>query len=274
MSIFPIKCSLLEIRFPTISIDLHDTVIPPFFGPPIPTPYFWVQVLSGLMFATVKMTTSVYSRNYPFTQRGSDIGNLIVHVGNPVNILLPFIILGSGSKTEFGSFSVLAEGKPVSAAFPFITGTLNLNCQGPSKPLAPLPTGNVIAPNTNMVGMKIADILVSLTLMIIDMGIQAAVNKLGDKLGKMLSKRWFPNPGTTFYLSPNFINRCRNMHAVENLTSFIISTFGAGAPLGYSRESIKFLQIPNLSRGLAEIDSIYTKKAQGFNDYFNNAELL
>ncbi|MEO6962904.1 MAG: hypothetical protein ABIY90_13100 [Puia sp.] len=218
---------------PVIGRDIHDMIIPP--NPaPVPGPYLWIQILSGIFWPSVKMAPTVFSGGFPVIQRGSDIGSFIVHVGNPANISLPFIILGSASKSEFGSFSVKAENKPVATAFPMFIAGLNLTCQGPSVgPLGPFPCpfGGVISFGTQFAGMSWGDVFASVIIGLVDMLIQGIVNKLGSFLGSQVGKLFF-SEGTV--ILSVFVGQLRSGNAVGNFVSMLLSDFVIGSPLGYS----------------------------------------
>lgn len=156
-------------------IDLHEALMPP--NPKtIPfTPHFVAQFLGGLGI-TAKTVPTVMSGSFPTMQRGTDIGPGIGHVAP--NILFPILVLGSGSISEFGSFTVLTKNSPIATAIvpspPFIPIGINynLNCGFP----VPTPTGVVIAPNTVVAGMTLGDIFASACTMVVDIAVQGAMN--------------------------------------------------------------------------------------------------
>ncbi len=267
------NCNALIAMHPVIGIDMHDIIIPP--APPVAGPYVWVQILSGLLMPTVQMEPTVVSSfGFPVMQRGTDIGPLLVHVGNPVNIALPFIILGSASKSEFGAFSVLVKKKPVAIAVAKYLN-FNLNCWGPMLPSPlPVPSGTVIAFNTVEVGFSIGDLVASLFALIVDMAIQGLMNVLGDKIGKAITGRFFS--GTTFFPSPEFFAQARNANAVSAFVNFLNNTFLLGTPIGLSTNSDSPVPASAAGRFSSIEDEALPTMANGVNslaDYLS-AEVL
>ncbi len=177
-----ISCAILNPIFPCIGIDVHQVIIPA--TPPAYAPYFWLQVLGGLpVVGKAKKCDDVYT--FPFSlpamQKGTDIGKMIVHVGNPANIKLPFIILGSGSKSHFGSSTVKVDGETVGTAC-IVYVNINLNCCDPVN----LPTGIVIAPSTTMAGMTLGDYIAGIVNMAVDIAVSYVVGKaVGKALGPL-----------------------------------------------------------------------------------------
>jgi len=219
---------------PVFGRDVHDMIIPP-APAPIPGPYVWVQTLSGIFWPTVKMAPTVFSGSFPVIQRGSDIGSFVVHIGNPANINLPFIILGSASKSEFGSLSVKAENKPLATTFPLFILGVNLTCQGPALGPAgpfPLPLGAVLGFGTQFAGMSLGDVIACLVITIADMVIQAIINKLGSALGTGIANKFFKVSGTIV------VDVLRNNTVIGNAVSLILGDFVTGSPLGYSSTDI------------------------------------
>jgi hypothetical protein len=112
---------------------------------------------------------------------------LIPHIGPPrITILLEILL--SGSESHFGPISAQvsdqygAAGNPA-AALGIIVNP-NLNCGFP----LPTPFGFVIAPTTHFVGMTLGDLVAGMLSMAFDFLVQAALNKLGAKLGDWLGK--------------------------------------------------------------------------------------
>lgn len=176
-----IPCCVLIPMHPCISLDIHQVVVPP--ATPFPAPYFWLQILGGLPVVNkAQMGSKTYAWSFPAMQKGTDIGRFIVHVGNPANLKLPFIILGSGSKSPFGAGTVKIENKVVATAC-LIMINKNLNCDWPVK----MPTGNVIAPNTVLAGMSLGDFVAGFINMGLDSALSFVVGKafgeVGDKIG-------------------------------------------------------------------------------------------
>ncbi len=162
-----------------IGVDFHKAVLPP-PAPPVPNlPHACIAPLcippwGGL---TGKPNGSVFSSGLGRTMsQGTDIGSLIPHIPlPPPNLLLPIIILTSGSKSEFGAHAHVAPEGPVAFAVLKVIN-LNLNCAGPACP--PLPTGVVITFNTNTTGVTIGDIIAGCLRMVVDSALQYALNRI------------------------------------------------------------------------------------------------
>jgi hypothetical protein len=170
-----------------------------------------------MLMDTVKYAPSVRAFHFPPMLRGTDMGPLVVHVGvnMPTNLIL--IALGSGSVSEFGSFSVLVknqDGDPgaIATAFPGIVATINLNCQGSIMPPLALPTGLVVAPSTVFAGMSLGDIVASTIALMADMAVSFGLNKLNNAISRSaLGQRLAPTLGGLF-----------------------LGMFFVGSPVGYS----------------------------------------
>lgn len=174
-----VDCCILIPLHPMLGIDYHD-LIPPPPAPPTPVPfnpYFVMQILGGVS-GTAKYATKTYTMSFPPMEQGTDIGKLIGHVGNPLNLLLPLHIIFSASKSLFGASSVKIEDKVVATAC-FVFANQNLNCNNP----ADLPTGSVCAPNTVMAGMSLGDFLSGALNTAAQVGIGFAFSKMGNHLG-------------------------------------------------------------------------------------------
>ncbi len=178
-----IASTLLLPIHPCTSIDLH-THLPPPPIPPVPPflPYFWLQVLGGLPFFTkAKICKKTFAWHFPAMQKGTDIGRMLIHVGNPINLKLPFIIYNSSSKSFFGASTVKVENQVVAVSNAVVVNN-NMNCNDPMN----LPTGVVIAPNTVMAGMTIGDFLAGYVNITTDLLVGKALGKPGDYMGKKI----------------------------------------------------------------------------------------
>ena len=167
-------CSILTNIHPMIGVDIHmGTPGPP--APPVTMPHFVAQVLGGLN-TTAKLVPTVHSHNFIVLNQGTDIGPGIGHVAP--NILIPIYILTSKSSSNFGSFTVLSGGNPTAAAIGVYVN-MNLNCGQPVS----TPTGIVVAPGCNMVGITFAEFLAGMVTIAVNMAISFLLDRLGKRLG-------------------------------------------------------------------------------------------
>ena len=181
-----IAATLLLPIHPCISVDLHHNLPPP-PAPPVPLylPYFWLQILGGLpFFNKVKMAKKTYAWHFPALQKDTDIGGMLVHVGNPINLKLPLIIYKSSSKSHFGASTVKIENEIV-ATSSLIFVNHNMNCGNPCN----LPTGIVVAPNTVMAGMTIGDYISGTLTIVIDASIGYGMDKLGKGISAKINDK-------------------------------------------------------------------------------------
>lgn len=175
-------CSILTNIHLMLGRDIHlGTIGPP--DPPKPMPHYVAQVLGGLNLSA-KLVPSVSSHNFIVLNQGSDIGMGIGHVAP--NILFPIYVLTSSSTSNFGSFTVLSGDKPTAVALGVYVN-MNLNCGQPVN----TPTGMVIAPGCNMIGMTFGEILAGLVSIAVNMAISFALDRLGKvNFGKKFNKKW------------------------------------------------------------------------------------
>jgi hypothetical protein len=244
----PVPCAVLNVLHPVIGIDFHQPWIPPAPPAPIPVPHFWLQILGGLapieaaiegalgasapvLSATVKRTTKTYA-NFtatPIIQQSSDIGPFIIHIPAVPHVLLPLIILGSGSVSEFGAFSVQIENRPVGTAMVGFAG-INLDCAWPVS----MPTGIVVAISTICAGMKLGDYMASAACLIADVILSGVITLIGmgvsAGLGSILGR---------------FIQSAAIVAVISNAGGAIImavlGVIGIGSPVGYSSEDYSLI---------------------------------
>lgn len=224
-------CAVLINVHPILGLDLHN---PWPFGSPVPSPapilHFYVTTLDNASYSlTALKTSTVESLGFNIIQRGSDIGPFVIHLSLPPHILTPVIWASSGSVSEFGVFSVKANNKPVAVAV-LKYSNFNLNCQGPTSPLLPMPTGVVFAYNTTMAGMRLGDFLAGVVAMAFDMALQGALNFAYDRIfsrciGQFLGRALGPFYNVAFRLQ------------VEVMVPMILSMFFVGSPVGFSLDS-------------------------------------
>lgn len=177
--------NLLRPNHLMMGVDLHDAIMPPSLKPVPFMPHFVIAELRGGMnisfgggfSGTCKHTPKVHVYFDEGLNRATDIGPWIDHVF--YNLLIPLILIGSASKSEFGASTVRAEGRPVATAV-FKTSNLNLNC---SDPLA-LPTGYVDAPCTVRAGMTLGDLIAGILEGLFDMAVSLALSLMFKWLGK------------------------------------------------------------------------------------------
>ncbi len=163
-------CSILTNIHPMIGVDIHmGTPGPP--APPVTMPHFVAQVLGGLN-TTAKLVPTVHSHNFIVLNQGTDIGPGIGHVA--ANILFPIYVLTSKSISNFGSFTVLSGGNPTAAAIGVYVNP-NLNC---GQPLS-TPTGMVVAPGCNMVGITFAEFMAGMISLTVGMALSFIFGKIG-----------------------------------------------------------------------------------------------
>lgn len=165
---------------PIMGTDLHKTI-----PPTVPTPPFAPHVIvwgegwsqnTGFMWAVANSKAASPQSNVSkpvalcwgyAIGRGHDAGPHPGHIWP--NILLPIILLGAGSKSQFASGTVSHPQGNMAVAVAFAVN-LNLDCQ--DFPLPPLPTGFVMAMfSTVEAGFTLGDFLGGLFSMLVDMAI-------------------------------------------------------------------------------------------------------
>lgn len=238
-----------------IGLDLHDTW--PIGSPapsPAPTVHPVVVPIQGVMTTwTVKLTKTVFSENMPMIQHGSDTGLFTPHI-NPINALLPLVLISASSKTQVGCFTVQVDKKPVGCAIPFVVAGCfnNLDCMGPASPPLPLPLADVFAFTTVFTGFSLADLAASVVGMVIDMAVMAGIQKFfgpagpggrfGDMLGNRLASALGPQVTrfiTVPLVSRGITNRMAQNFLAANMRNLPGTALGwmIGSPLGHTWES-------------------------------------
>lgn len=170
-------CAVLKHYMPMIGGDFHDTIPPP--GPVVvpSIPHF---VAANLMIGpwgglTGKDQPDVVSAaNGTTLLRTTDIGPLVPHISAP-HYLLPLLILGSASKSEFGATSVMTAKGPVGVCVASIVD-FHLNCHGTARP--PMPTGVVLGMTTHFTGFTLGDFLAGVLCMVMDSAVQYGLNRI------------------------------------------------------------------------------------------------
>jgi hypothetical protein len=220
-------CHVLLPIHPMVGCDFHNAIqTPPL--PPVPmAPHFVCQIMNGLNTCAATVP-KVLAHSFMTMNRGTDIGMGIGHVSIPpvVNILIPIMILGSGSVAEFGAFTVLSGGSPIATAcipsppFSPVGMNINLNCG-----TVPTPTGGVIAPNTVLAGMKFGDYLASVVAMGMDFIMQVVASKICGKIVGGTQFESLIGKATTWPIVIKF--------AEEEITRLGVGWW-VGSPIGYS----------------------------------------
>ncbi|HEY0133291.1 MAG TPA: hypothetical protein VGB85_04400 [Nannocystis sp.] len=164
-----------------IGLDAH-TCWPPGSPYPIgPKPYIVCMLMTGTML-TAQMAFTAVTFNGWTMKRGTDIGPLIPHIGQP-SLLTPLDMLFSSSASYFGPSSHTVEGAPVAAAL-FMFANPNLNCHF----FGPAPTGIVLCFTTHYVGMSIFDILFGVISMAVAIVIDVATGAVAGAASKAAQK--------------------------------------------------------------------------------------
>jgi hypothetical protein len=225
------QCNVLKHYHFVVGVDFHKAQPP---GPVPPVPYAPHAVtptplcLGPWGFLTGKPARSVISGQGGITmQKGTDIGPLIPHICIPVppNLLTPIIILGSASKSYFGSSTTSAEKAPVAVALLQVVN-INLDCGD-----IPSPTGIVVTFNTVVANFTFADFMSGLATMLVEGVIQAFLNlifakgPLADALEGLTGKIFGP-------IASQFADEMAK-GAVGMVASLLI-----GSPLGTSGSNI------------------------------------
>jgi len=168
-------CSIHTNIHPMLGFDWHLGT-PGYPVPPVPMAHFVAQVLGGII--NTDPSKDVLSHNFMTIKRGNDIGMFIGHVAPSIlALLLPF---GSGSKCEFGAFSVLTNGTPTAIAVGVYVG-VNLNC---ADPIPGASVNGVVAPGTNMANFTLADFGASMLSVAVDIVFAALIDGFLKFAGK------------------------------------------------------------------------------------------
>jgi hypothetical protein len=170
-----------------LGIGSHKALIPPAVVPAM-APHIAIDTLLGLTI-NAKYSKSVKG---PFgiqmIGKGNDSGYVVPHFCiPPPNVLLVAIIPFGGSKVMFSAAKVQMDvdgsATPVAAAcFPVVPISLNQACNDPCN----YPSDIVVAPNSVVVGMTLADILGGVFSIAVDCGISALANWIGGEVGERL----------------------------------------------------------------------------------------
>ncbi|XXT18519.1 hypothetical protein WME94_50645 [Sorangium sp. So ce429] len=165
---------------PIFGVDFHRTIPPPLPIPPY-APHIvvwgvgWSQK-TGFLWAVANSKAASPESDCASPVRcgwGYGIGRMHDAGPHPAhiwpNLLLPLVLLGSGSKSEFASGTVVLPTGNFAVAVAYAVN-LNLDCQ--DFPIPPLPTGVVVAALCTVhAGFTLGDFLGGLLSMLVDMAI-------------------------------------------------------------------------------------------------------
>ncbi len=200
---------------PIFGVDMHKTIPPPLPVPPFaPHVVVWGEGWSqktGFMWAVANSKAASPESGVAkpvqlcwgyAIGRGHDAGPHPGHIWP--NILLPLILLGSGSKSEFASGTVKHKQGNIAIAVAYAVN-MNLDCQ--DFPIPPLPTGFVMAMfSTVEAGFTLGDFLGGLFSMLMDMaltwlsglavaGLTSVISSAGRGLSGAFKSAFFGNGG-------------------------------------------------------------------------------
>ncbi len=279
----PMHC--LNTIQPIVGCDAHKAIPPPPPAPPPFTPHVvvwgegWSQKMNflGMAVATSKATSPESLQAKPVAcgwgyavARTHDAGPHPGHIWP--NVLLPVIMLGAGSKSEFASGTVKLKTGDMAVAVLY-AANLNLDCF--DFPLPPAPSGTVIAAaNPVFAGFTWADLARGLVGMVVDMAITwmvgavcavatgalsgllnraaggSVLSRMGQGIASNFAGPWsnsifaegapnfFARNGQLFLDSAGaFFQAAKNIPARDLLTTAVgygLGTWGLGTPVGYS----------------------------------------
>lgn len=183
---------------PIVGVDMH-TSLPPIPPAILPHVVVWGTGLSLWGGLPLALTAShAIAENHPHNMdypvhvgpahacgRGHDAGAFVAHIAG--NTLLPVILLGSASKAEFGSGTVMVGKDTEKMAVNLILAVnLQLHCDDP----VPMPTGLTFATASAMVYANLSwmDVLNGFVHMIVDVIIVAILNFAIAGIGKVLGR--------------------------------------------------------------------------------------
>lgn len=183
---------------PIVGVDIHNS-LPPIPVAPLPHYVVWATGLSlGMGLPKALTASQAISPQNPDPSiaakpvavgpghacgRGHDAGSHLGHIA--ANTLLPIVFLGSASKSEFGSGTVIAGGKHMGVNM-LLFLNINLDCSDP----LPMPTGFTFATGSAMVFANFTwkDFFNGLVHMIVDVAIVAILNFLVSAGAKVLGR--------------------------------------------------------------------------------------
>lgn len=155
----------------------HKALVPPSVVPAI-IPHISADTLLGYTIGAKYSKTVIGPFGFQFIGKGNDSGLVVPHISiPPTNILLPITIAFGISKPMFSAskvhIDVDGKGTPLAACCnPWVPLSLNQACNDPCN----YPSDIVIAPNSVVVGLTLADILSGVIHIAIDSAISALLN--------------------------------------------------------------------------------------------------
>ncbi len=164
-----------------IGIGSHNALIPPSVVPVI-APHIAVDTLLGLTINAKYSKTVFGPFGIQLVGKENDSGYIVPHFCIPPNnLLIPVIIAFGESKVMFSASTVKIDvdgaATPVACCvFPVVPLSLNQACNEPCN----YPSDIVIAPNSVVVGMTLADIIAGLVATAFNSLINFIAGKIGD----------------------------------------------------------------------------------------------
>ncbi len=173
-----------------IGIGSHTALNPPSVVTVI-TPHIAVDTLLGLTINAKYSKTVFGPFGIQLVGKENDSGYVVPHFGIPPNNVLIPIIIGFGeSKVMFSASTVKIDvdgaATPVACCvFPVVPLSLNQACNDPCN----YPSDIVIAPNSVVVGMTLADFISGLVATAFNSIINLIAGAIGDKIAEALVGR-------------------------------------------------------------------------------------
>ncbi len=162
---------------PMLGVDFHDMIVPPAPAVVKMTPHV-VAATIGWVADSSALSTTVFINNMAAANQFHDIKNLIPHIPPGPNVLVAIIIPFSSSKVMLGASTVLVGNKPIGVGPAPI-----LNCADPLS----MPTGAVIPITNVFAGVTLADLLVAIGTMLVEMAISFLCNVAGGAVGSRVA---------------------------------------------------------------------------------------
>jgi hypothetical protein len=223
----------------------HDQAVPPV--PPAPVPMPGVPgIIEGPAFMgwppgmlSHKTAPKVLSDGNPAVQHGHDIGYMIPHIQAPVNALMAVHTMLSKHKIVFPVNATKLGGKPAGTYLFFLIGEI---CSNPVS----LPTGIVILIKTTVwTSMSFMDLLLGVTVLLIDFVFDKVWNKLKGFLPKLPGQKSMEVlGGLTFFemievgggplIARYLLREGANKVFQHIVKSWIVSPLVTGLPFGKS----------------------------------------
>ena len=165
----------------------HKALVPPSVVPEIIL-HIAADTLLGLTIGAKYSKTVIGPCGFQFIGKGNDSGLVVPHISiPPTNLLLPITIAFGISKPMFSASKVHIDvdgaGTPLAACCnPWLPLSLNQACNDPCN----YPSDIVIAPNSVVVGLTLADIVGGVIHIALDSAISAILNWASGHASKWL----------------------------------------------------------------------------------------